>query len=293
MSQNRFNLCLGLVCFMSMNTGLAQKEVSSKIAIKKISKAEYKKSSLSLINKSVRDQSVAELKHNLQWYINDGQHLEIIIKYLEALIPKLIDDTEIRDYRILLADILFKAGKYERAGSAYMEYHDAYPGYKQAEYALYCAILSKVELIGACDQDCTATHEVLDLCKQYLQNKSNQKHRAAVEGLAHKCNRQIFESELSVFEHYYKQGFLGSAQKRLDYVITKILPTDLTLQSLIDGLQDLINQAKKGLNPKKIWRKWISAYQFSQPFVKAKVSKPSRRSRVQHKMAIRRQKNAH
>lgn len=204
-----------------------------------------------LIVKSIREQNVEELKHNLDIYLK-YQNEELSIKYLEALIALITDFVEMRDLRLQLADLYFKNERYDKAGSVYTEYYEAYPGYISAEYALSQAIISKYKQTRDCDQDTSVTREVIDLSKQYLQNKSYFKYRKQIQELSIVCSSQIFESEVQVFEHYFKNGYLKSAQRRIDYMKEKILPKQLELKSRVDDLQELVNQAQAGKNPLKL-----------------------------------------
>jgi outer membrane protein assembly factor BamD (BamD/ComL family) len=204
-----------------------------------------------LISKSIREQDACELKHNLEIYLKYNNY-DLAIKYIEMLIAKVTDFVVIRDYRLQLADLCFKTEKYQKAGSVYTEYYESYPGDANAEYALSQAILSKYKQVRACDQDNVVTQEVIDLSKQYLQNKSYQKYQKQILELFDACSYQLFESEVKVFEHYFKQGNLKSAQRRLDYMIEKILPKLPNTKEKIDGLKDLMEQAKQGKNPFKI-----------------------------------------
>lgn len=204
-----------------------------------------------LIVKSIREQDVNELKHNLAIYLK-YQNEELSIKYLEALIALITDFVEMRDLRLQLADLYFKNERYDKAGSIYAEYYEAYPGYMSAEYALSQAILAKYKQTRDCDQDTSVTQEVIELSKQYLQNKSYLKYRQQIQDLSHACSGQLFESEVKVFEHYFKNGYLKAAQRRVDYMREKILPKQPDVKTRIDDLQDLVNQAQTGKNPLKL-----------------------------------------
>ena len=232
------------------------------IVIKKIPKVRKKRRKPVLTYKSIKEQSVAELKQNLAEYLKSN--LDLAIKYLEALIPKLVEFDEIRDARLQLADVFFKTSRYDKAGSVYLEYYEAYPGYARAEYALSQAIAAKYKQIGACDQDSVVTKEILDLSKQYLQNKTYKKYRKQVSELFEGCNTQVFEAEIKIFEHYFRQGQLGSAQRRLDYMVARILPQRPDIKDRITELQDLVNQAKNGKNPFKLLKNFNNGVQNKQ-----------------------------
>jgi len=204
-----------------------------------------------LIVKSIREQDVHELKHNLEIYLK-YQNEELSIKYLEALIALITDFVEMRDLRLQLADLYFKNERYDKAGSVYTEYYEAYPGYMSAEYALSQAIISKYKQTRACDQDTAVTLEVIELSKQYLQNKAYLKYRKQIQDLFQACNSQMFESEVQVFEHYFKHGYLKAAQRRVDYMREKMLPKQPDIKSRIDDLQELVNQSLAGKNPLKL-----------------------------------------
>lgn len=204
-----------------------------------------------MVSKSIRDQSIDELSYNLELYIQAG-NLEMAVKYLEALIPKLLDFAHVRSNRLRLADLYFDLERYEKAGSHYSEYYDAYPGHETAEYVLWRALLAKYRQIGACDQDNGVTRDVLELTKKYLQNKAYQKFRTQVVELSQSCEKQLLEAEIVVFEHYFKQNQLDSAQRRLDYIQDKILPKFSGEQPNLAVLYDLMTQARQGKSPIKL-----------------------------------------
>lgn len=222
----------------------------------KVEKKETK--STGLIAKSTREQTIDELKHNLEIYLKYN-NTDLSIKYLEVLIAKLTDFVEIRDTRLQLADLYFKSERYDKAGSVYLEYYEAYPGYMSAEYALYQAILSKYKQVRSCDRDNSITLEVLELSKQYLQNKSYLKYQKEILDMLQVCSNQVLEAEIYVFEHYFKNGYLKAAQRRLDYIVEKILPKQAQAKKKIDDLQDLLNKAKTGKNPLKLLKSYHRA----------------------------------
>lgn len=207
-----------------------------------------------LVSKAIRDQDEFELRNNLAIYLEMGND-DLAVKYLEALIAKINDFAQIRDLRLQLADLYFKNEQYLKAGSIYTEYYESYPGYTKAEYALSQAIAAKFKQMGACDQDNVITHEILELASRYLQNKSYKKYRQTVLGLFETCNNQLFEAEVNVFEHYFRQGYVVSAQRRLDYMTEKILPKMPQVKGRIEALQNLVNQAKLGKNPLKLLKR--------------------------------------
>jgi outer membrane protein assembly factor BamD (BamD/ComL family) len=207
-----------------------------------------------LVSKAIRDQDEFELRNNFAIYLELGND-DLAVKYLEALIAKINDFAQIRDLRLQLADLYFKNEQYLKAGSIYTEYYESYPGYTKAEYALSQAIAAKFKQMGACDQDNVITHEILELARSYLQNKSYKKYRQTVLDLFESCNNQLFEAEVIVFEHYFRQGFLVSAQRRLDYMNEKILPKMPQVKNRIDALQNLVEQAKLGKNPLKLLKR--------------------------------------
>lgn len=213
------------------------------------SAAKYK-----LVSKAIRDQDEFELKNNFTIYLELGND-DLAVKYLEALIAKINDFAQIRDLRLQLADLYFKNAQYLKSGSIYTEYYESYPGHTQAEYALSQAIVAKFKQVGACDQDNVITNEILDLAKSYLKNKSYQKYRKTVLELFESCNNQLFEAEVNVFEHYFRQGYLVSAQRRIDYMTEKFLPKMPELKERLDSLQNLVNQAKAGKNPLKLLKR--------------------------------------
>ena len=206
------------------------------------------------ISGSMRDMSLAELEHNINFYRERGKK-DTVIRYLEKAIPKHTDFVKIRNARLELADLYFDLGRHDKAGSIYTEYYEAYPGHTKAEYALVRAIMSQHKQVGACDQDNLLTKEVLDLSQQYLENKSYKKYRKYISELLSSCNQQLFDAEVKVFEYYFRRGNVVAAERRIKHIEDgKSLDKVTGAKQKVHVLKSLVKQAKAGKNPTRILR---------------------------------------
>lgn len=139
------------------------------------------------------------------------------IKYVEKMLP-LCNDLEEKGSLILeLADLNFDYGNLKEAELRYKEFYTFYPGNKSVEYAHYKAILCGFNTILSPDRDQTKTKETLTLTTDFLKNNERfTTYRKEVFNVHRMCQKQLFDSEASVFQFYLNQNSFKAAQKRLE-----------------------------------------------------------------------------
>src|SRR3990172_7026750 len=91
--------------------------------------------------KGRNEMSIQELSKNVTASL-EKKRLDDAIAFLEEIIGRFPDDTNIPDYRKQLADLYFKEGNYASAQALYEHFNQYYPADQQAEYAKYRSILS-------------------------------------------------------------------------------------------------------------------------------------------------------
>lgn len=120
------------------------------------------------------------------------------------------------DAKIKLADIYFEQGKLKKAADAYNDFVTIYPGDSRVAYACYKGILSNYYCTLSEDRDQTFTHTTISLCNNYLGHKNQQReYIAEVQTIKTQCHQRLFDSEISIFEFYFKRGKYKAAETRL------------------------------------------------------------------------------
>jgi outer membrane protein assembly factor BamD len=167
----------------------------------------------------------------------NGKKSERAIEYLEELINRYPENSDIAEYKLMLADLYLKTGSLDAAYELYKNYNKMYPGEQKAEYAMYKAVLSKfyqtLKISHKCDQ--SDTEKTLKLCHGYLGNPMYHEYRGDVKDIHYTCERRLIDKEVYVFNSYLVQARhrpdrLKSAQNRLKFLKERFLPKHKTLE---------------------------------------------------------------
>lgn len=210
--------------------------------------------------KTLSQMNYDELKEMKTQYLADGNK-ESAIKFLEKMIPSCNDLEELRVIMLELADLQFDNGGLEKAGKLYKEFTKLYPGNSKVEYASYKAILCSFYATLDSDRDQTNTKDTLDLAQSFLQRADVfTTHAKDVETILTTCRKKLLDSEVNVFNFYFKRGSYNAAQKRIDGMrkefgsfMPEIEPQLLVLECEIAQLQkkpDILKQKQTELAQK-------------------------------------------
>ncbi len=166
--------------------------------------------------KTLSQMNYDELKEMKVAYLADGNK-ESAIKFLEKMIPACNDLEELRVIMLELADLQFDNGSLEKAGKLYKEFTKLYPGNNKIEYASYKAILCSFYATLDSDRDQSNTKDTLDLAQTFLQRADVfTTHAKDVESILTTCRKKLIDSEMNIFNFYFKRGSYNSAQKRVE-----------------------------------------------------------------------------
>ena len=174
------------------------------------------------------------------------------IKYAEKMIPLCNDLQEKGNIILELADLYFDCGNLKDAELRYKEFYTFYPGNTSIEYAHYKAILCSFHTIYSPDRDQTKTKETLVLTTEFLKNNEQfSTYRKEVFNVHSQCQKQIFDSEASIFHFYLNRDSFKAAQKRLEKLekdFVDVLP-DASMQIAHFKQEFIAKQKELGLAP--------------------------------------------
>lgn len=186
-----------------------------------------------------------ELRTKALAYVKDKKN-DLAAEHLEQIIAQNPDRTDIGKYKLLLAEVYFKDGKYPSAYELYDHYSMFYPSDERSEYAKYRSILAKFYQTLRSDCDQSQTEETVRLCKEYLDASSFKEYIKDVADIHKTCENKLIDKEVYVFNFYLREGELDAAKKRLDYVRTAYLASNQGLEARLLYLESQL--AKKQNN---------------------------------------------
>ncbi len=167
--------------------------------------------------------------------------------YLEQIIAKHQDRSDIGKYKLLLAEVYFKAGKYPSAFELYDHYNQFYPSDARAEYAKYRSILSKFYQTLRSDCDQSQTEDTVKLCSDYLENPVYQKYANDVSDITKTCEHKLVDKEVYVFNFYLKQGEYEAANGRLKHLREAYMSKNQALEARLLYLESQLAKKQKNL----------------------------------------------
>jgi outer membrane assembly lipoprotein YfiO len=144
-----------------------------------------------------------------------SQNYESGIKYIERAIGLCDDVYHLAELFILLADLFYKAGDYDKALFAYTEFTKQYPGSERLEYALYQAVSSAWKSTSMPDRDQTMTEKTVELCTDFLRIKRFKEYTEQVKQVKVAAEEKLIQSELNVIQFYIARKFFASAHHRI------------------------------------------------------------------------------
>ena len=161
--------------------------------------------------------SAEELSSKAQSYIKTKK-TDDAIPFISELITRYPDHAKIGKYKILLAELQFKAKNYAGAKELYEHFSEYFPSDKHAEYARYKSILSAFYQTLPADCDQSYTDQTVKLCKDYLAQTQLKKYRTDVEKILAKNQERLAEKEMYIFDFYLGKKQFDAARARLAYL---------------------------------------------------------------------------
>lgn len=196
--------------------------------------------------KKKEEMSFDELRHKA-FACLEKKHRDEAAEYLEQIVAQHPDRADIAKYKLLLAEVYFKAGKYPSAYELYDHYNQFYPADTRAEYAKYRSILSKFYQTLRSDCDQTQTEETVKLCQEYLDVSAYKKYANDVSDINKTCEHKLIDKEVYVFNFYLKQGEYEAASGRLKHLHEAYLPKNQALEARLLYLESQLAKKQKNL----------------------------------------------
>jgi len=161
-----------------------------------------------------------ELATKAHAYIKNKRH-DDAIQYVGELISRYPDHAKVGKYKILLAELQFKAKNYRAAKELYDNFSEFFPADKHAQYARYKTILSSFYQTLPADCDQSYTEETARLCKEYLSKSGASKYSKDVKKIFAQSQERLAEKEVYVFDFYLRKQQFDAARNRLAYLKEK------------------------------------------------------------------------
>jgi outer membrane assembly lipoprotein YfiO len=200
--------------------------------------------------KKKEEMSFDELKKRSIVLLQEKKY-EDASEYLEQIIGQFQDRADISKYKLSLAELYFKTGKYESAGELYENFAQFYPSDQYVEYAKYRSILSKFYQTLRTDCDQTPTQETIKLCEDYLSVPQFAKYHADVSDIKNTCEYKLIDKEVYVYDFYVNQGEYTAAKGRLDFLKKNYLAKQQSLEPRLLYLESKLAQKEKNISKVK------------------------------------------
>ena len=140
------------------------------------------------------------------------------INYVERMLELTKELNEIRELRLLLANLYFETEDYCLAQKKCAEFAQYYPNHPQAEHASARAIEASFMQSLSPDRDPTALHETIDLANEFLKNNNFIERRDLVKSLKKEAQVKLVCKEINTIEFYLKQNNTKAVIKRIEFI---------------------------------------------------------------------------
>jgi len=194
--------------------------------------------------KKKEDMAFNDLKSRATAYM-DKKRYDDAAEYFEQIVSQHPDHPDIAAYKLVLAGLYFKLGKYPAAYEMYEHFNQFYPASSKAEYAKYRAVLAKYYQTLKMDCDQTETEEATRLCQEYLNNTDYRKYRTDVVDIQKTCEHKLVDKEVYVFNFYLRQGKYDAAEKRLETLRKTYLASNNALDARLLYLESKLAKKQK------------------------------------------------
>ncbi len=199
-------------------------------------------------NKPIKKLPLEALKemyaHNKKYPLDPTTQIAL----LERLIVLSSNDVNMKDLKLQLADLHFSVHHTEKAAALYEDFAVLYPASKEAEYALYKALICRFELALDADKDQTNTKKTIELTKEFLKRAQNSDLIKEAATILMQCYERLYNHEVYVFTFYLKKKNFTSAQMRLDYIAKNFESIFANLPERLDELTLRFDRVKNPSN---------------------------------------------
>lgn len=140
------------------------------------------------------------------------------INYVERMLDQTKDLNEIRELRIMLADLYFDTEDYPKAQKKFAEFKTFYPNHAKTEHASLYEIESAWLQSTSPDRDQTKSHEIIDLANEFLKNINFTEKREAVKNIKKESQVKLLCQEINTIEFYLKEKNTNAVAKRIEFL---------------------------------------------------------------------------
>ena len=140
------------------------------------------------------------------------------INYVERMLDQTKDLNEIRELRIMLADLYFETDDYPKAQKKFAEFKTFYPNHPKTEHASYREIESAWLQSTTPDRDQSKSHEIVDLANEFLKNVNYAEKRDAVKNIKKEAQVKLLCQEINTIEFYLKDKNTTAVAKRIEFL---------------------------------------------------------------------------
>jgi outer membrane assembly lipoprotein YfiO len=200
--------------------------------------------------KSKEELTFEELKSNAQVALKNKKFQDAA-EMLETIVARFSDRPDIAKYKLALAQLYYKEGRFPSSYELYNHYSQFYPGDINAEVAKYRAVMAKFNQTLRNDCDQTTTIETLQLCNEYLQNHNYQKYVQKVKDIQYTCQNKLINKEIYVFNFYLKRGKYEAANNRIKHLEKEFLPNYKSLEAQLLYMKCQVAQKTKNIDTLK------------------------------------------
>ena len=198
--------------------------------------------------RDAKDLSLKELRQaadlSLKIASYDKEWYEKSIRYLTQLMNKTKDSEQLKSLNLEIADLYFNHGNLELAQKEFAQYGELYPGAEHAEYAQYKKILCQFYQTYQTDQDQLPTLTTKKLAQTYLDTGSFKHYRSEIKDIVKHCTLMLYQSEVNVFNFYFKKKSYTAASQRLSHLKKEFVPQIAGIEPEVITLECRLAQAQ-------------------------------------------------
>jgi len=209
-------------------------------------------------NVSLKKLNQSQLEEVYAYTLSNKMDAPFMIDLLDQLIKLSDNHTDVKKYKLQLADAHYDVHHLEKAAACYEDFSTLYPASKEYEYSLYKAITCIFELALDADRDQTNTKKTILLIKEFLKRAENNDLIQEAHTILQTCYDRLFDHELYVFNFYLKKKNFTAAQLRLDYVIKSCEKTVTNFNKKVAAMEKDLHLAQNPVKPDR--RSFIQKY---------------------------------
>ena len=196
----------------------------------------------------IKKMTIDQLNDVYGWSENHKMDPYMMVSLLERLIALSDNHTGVKIYKLQLADAHFQLNHIDVAAIYYEDFSTLYPASKEAEYALYKAVLCMFEISLEPDRDQTNSKKTILLAKEFFEKSPKIEFQQEIQTVLETCYERLYEHEVYVFNFYTKRKKFESARMRLDFIHKTF---DKVINNLDHKVQLLSDQLELAIHPVK------------------------------------------